>query len=77
MPDDRTDSIMRFFRKAKELVLEIFIWRLAVRQKFGATSFNVPVVILLIVTLIAPHLVLIAVLIALIAGYRLSFERRK
>ena len=68
-----TDSIGE---KLKKLVDDAIAWRLAVRQKFGRTMFTVPLIILIPVTLIFPHFVLVAVLIALIAGYRMSFEKR-
>lgn len=70
------ETARAFLKKAKSVMRDIFVWRLAVRQKFGTTSFGIPVIIVFLVTLMAPHLVLIAVLIALIAGYRLSFEKR-
>lgn len=76
MEKSTADTIKDMFKKAKNLIRDAFVWKLVVRQKFGATAFSIPVILLLIVTLIAPHLVLIAVLIALIVGYRLSFERK-
>jgi hypothetical protein len=66
-----------FFNKVANYFKEAFLWQLVVRQKFGATVFNVPVIIMILVILIVPHLVLIATLIALIVGYRMAFERRK
>lgn len=71
-----SDDVKSILKKVWSVIREIFVWRLAVRQKFGTAVFSVPVIIMLLVTLLVPHLVLIAVLIALIAGYRLSFERK-
>jgi len=71
-----SDAVKSTLKKVWSVIREIFVWRLAVRQKFGTSVFSVPVIIVFLVTLMVPHLVLIAVLIALIAGYRLSFEKK-
>ncbi len=76
MKQDNKWSAKKIFSTVKTVLKDSIAWRLAVRQKFGATSFTLPVILVLLITLIVPHLVLIAVLIALIAGYRLSFEKR-
>ncbi|MEA3249441.1 MAG: DUF4342 domain-containing protein [Patescibacteria group bacterium] len=66
-----------FVDKVKKLAHDAVAWRLAVRQKFGKAMFTVPLIVLIPVTIIFPHFVLVAVLIALVAGYRMSFEKRQ
>jgi len=54
---------------------DFIAYRLMVRQKFGKTNFAIPVWLVVLLVIPFSQLVLIALLLALIAGYRLSFDR--
>ncbi len=54
---------------------DLFAYRMTLRQKFGKSQFAVPVWLVIILLILSSHLVLVVLLVALIAGYRVSFER--
>ncbi|MFC1638780.1 hypothetical protein ACFL26_00735 [Patescibacteria group bacterium] len=49
--------------------------RIAVRQKFGGNRFTLPVFLMLLLCVVAPKAMLVAILIALVVGYRFHLER--
>lgn len=48
--------------------------KLTVRQKFGAHSVSIPLFLVVLCICVMPQFVLVAVIIALVAGYRMNFE---
>ncbi|MBU0624980.1 hypothetical protein KKF05_01415 [Patescibacteria group bacterium] len=56
---------------------ELLTYHLAIRQKFGRSEFMIPLWLIILLAIPLSHLVLISLLIAIIAGYRVTFERKK
>jgi hypothetical protein len=65
-----------FTERIKKLAHDAVAWQLVVSPKFGKRLIAIPLILAIPLTIIFTHFVLIAVLIALIAGYRMSFEKR-
>ncbi len=63
--------------RALNFLKDLFTYQMNMQSKFGKSSFALPVWLVVLLIIPFSHFVLIALIVALIAGYRISFDRNR
>lgn len=76
MRDDLKHTFWDSWSRFKEGIIASLRTKVVIRQKFGGEVLAVPVLFAILLLVFAIKFVIIGTVVLLIAGYRMSFERR-
>lgn len=69
------NKVYSLYKKIVEVLKNAFVYRLSVRHRSNKPPFALPAWLFVLLLLVFPQFVLIGLVVALLFGYRVHFER--